>query len=194
LYADSPEDYSMIKSNLNFIDEEEEKKRIEFNLQKKKTEEFNENLKIIWDGLKDLEKLKFFCKENFLKEFEEIIEKGKTLNLSDEKIKEIIVQNSSNILTENCLFGFIDILVSSLREIPFRHVKEEGLTFLITNKISNHLKCPEKLIVDNFTLDQLTNEQVTSNLKLYFIDQFKEYWEIIQKETNFKEIFTISKI
>jgi hypothetical protein len=90
--------------------------------------------------------------------------------------------------------SFIDILVSSLQEIPFRHVKEDGLTFLITNKISNHLKCPEKLIVDNFTLDQLTNEQVTSNLKLYFIDQFKEYWEIIQKEPNFKEIFTISKI
>jgi hypothetical protein len=88
----------------------------------------------------------------------------------------------------------LNVLVSSLREIPFRHVKEDGLTFLITNKISNHLKCPEKLIVENFTLEQLTNEQVTSNLKLYFIDQFKDYWKIIEKETNFKEIFTISKI
>jgi hypothetical protein len=105
LCADSPEDYSTIKSNLDLIDKKEEEKRIEFNSQKKKTEEFNENLKIIWDGLKDLEKLKFFCKENYLKEFEEILEKGRNLNLSDEKIQEIIVQNSSNIL-ENCFYLF----------------------------------------------------------------------------------------
>eukprot|EP01080_Neovahlkampfia_damariscottae_P012156 gene12156-5646_t len=184
LYADSPENYATIKSNLNLIDPVQEKKRKDFEIKKRKTKEYNDNLKSNWDQLTNLEKLKRFCKENFEKEFDEIIEKGKILNLSESKIQDIIISNSSNILMSD---------FKSLDEIPFKELDENNLKFLISEKISNELRCPENLLINQFSYQELKVGSIKKQLQLDFIDQFKDYWQLIEKKQE-EEKFLISKI
>lgn len=169
------------ESNLNFKkrilieDEEAKKKRSDFQNYCGEVDTYNKDINTIWDKLEPLEKLKYFCKNEFKKEFDLIVEKGKSLSLSNDKIKDMIINS-------DLLQGYEE------GKLPLRKIDEnlQESSFNISLEVAKKLMVPEKVLLDHFTSQDLKEDYklLEEKLGLLYLKEFEKYWEEINYFSN----------
>jgi hypothetical protein len=145
-------------------------KRMEYLNHCQDVDKFNKNLSLIWEKLNLFEKLKHFCKPAYINDFEAIIEKGHNLNLSDQRIKQLIMES-------NLLNAYEDFT------IPFKTVdpvlKEDVTNFSFD--IASKLVIPEDVILDKISRQDILkgSDFVFTFLGLDRLKEFEVYWKEI---------------
>lgn len=157
------------KKKILVEDDHAKKMRMDFQNHIEEVDRYNKDLNIIWEKLEPLEKLKYFCKDEYKKEFDIIVEKGKSLSLSNEKIKDMIT-------TSELLLGYHE------GKLPLKKVDErlQNSIFNISLEIAKKLMVPEKLILDQFVYEELQDTKlIEEKLRLGFVKEFEKYWKEI---------------
>lgn len=140
------------KMNRVIVDAKAQAKRDLLNQKLKEYNEYNEMTRKKWPSLSKLERLRYFVKPEYIKDFEEIVEKGKKIGLTEEKIVELAI---STVGKESSMF--VGDFTGELSK-PHEKIVDADLSqgvHTISLKLAEYFKVPESVLLESFSEREL---------------------------------------